>query len=215
MITIAKRVEQLIEQWPMLKQGLELELLNTSAVARYLKPEVENEVGERVSEAAVLMALRRYEHKKVESTEVRSPKDFLGDMSLRSDLVDLTYTNAPTLPRKLARLAHDLAPQHYFTSSRGLLQTSVIVHSEHAGAVMAALSKEHLELMTKNLTAVTLHLKAGHDNISGVLVFPLSLLAWRGIPVVEVISTNDELNLIIHSSDVEQAFSVLNQSLSS
>ena len=63
MITIASRVEALIEQWPMLKQGLELALLNTSAVARYLKPEIETTIGERVSEAAVLMALRRYEQK--------------------------------------------------------------------------------------------------------------------------------------------------------
>lgn len=214
MITIARRVEQLIEQWPMLKQGLELELLNTSAVARYLKPEVEKEVGERVSEAAVLMALRRYEQKERAGTVATKPEDYLGDISLRSDLVGLTYTNTPALPRKLARLAHELAPQHYFTSSRGLLQTSVIVHQEHFMAVKDAMSKENLEFVTEKLTALILHLKPGHDNVSGVLVFPLSLLAWRGIPVVEVISTNDEFNLIIHQTDVERAFSTLNQALS-
>lgn len=213
MITIARRVEQLIEQWPMLKQGLELGLLNTSAIARYLKPEVEKEAGERVSEAAVLMALRRYEQRDRVADNAIHPQDFLGDISLRSDLVDLTYTNSPTLPRKLAKIAHDFAPQHYFTSSRGLLQTSVIMHTDHLLMVEVYLAKEHLEQKTTNLTSITLHLKPGHDNISGILVFPLSLLAWRGIPVVEVISTNDELNLIIHQENVEGAFSTLNNSL--
>jgi hypothetical protein len=213
MITISKRVEQLIERWPMLKQGLELDLLNTSAVARYLKPEVEREVGERVSEAAVLMALRRYQ---IADSGISShlPQDYLGDISLRTDLVDLTYTNSPTLPRKLARIAHELAPQHYFTSSRGLLQTSVIVHGEHIDKVSGYLIDETLEKTSKDLTAITLHLKPGHDEVAGILVYPLSILSWRGITVVEVISTFDELNLIIHASDVESAFSALNQAIS-
>lgn len=213
MITIAKRVEELIEQWPMLKQGLELELLNTSAVARYLKPEVEKEVGERVSEAAVLMALRRYEKKEHSISDMQNPQDFLGDISLRSDLADLTYTNSPTLPRKLARLAHELPAQHFFTSSRGLLQTSVIVHTHHLSEIEKHLCEENLEIKTTELTSITLHLKQGHDDVSGVLVLPLSLLAWHGVPVVEVISTNDELNIVIHSRDVETAFSALNNAL--
>lgn len=212
MITIAKRVEELVERWPMLKQGLELDLLNTSAVARYIKPEVENEVGEKVSEAAVLMALRRYEVKE-RDTQIQQPKDYLGDISVRSDLIDLTYLNSPTLPRKLARIAHGLAPHHYFTTSRGLLQTSVIVHQEHARSVAEALINEHLEAQSEDLTAITLHLKKGHDNISGILAFPLQLLAWRGLTVVEVVSTYDELNIILYDKDVEKAFSTLKNAI--
>ena len=212
MITIAKRVEELVERWPMLKQGLELDLLNTSAVARYLKPEVEKEVGERVSEAAVLMALRRYEVKE-RNLEFQNPNDYLGDISVRSDLIDLTYLNSPTLPRKLARIAHELAPHHYFTTSRGLLQTSVIVHEEYADAVSADLATEHLEIKSERLTAITLHLKKGHDNISGILAYPLQLLAWRGLTVVEVVSTYDELNIILYDKDVEKAFSTLKNAI--
>lgn len=212
MITIAKRVEELVERWPMLKQGLELDLLNTSAVARYIKPEVEKEVGEKVSEAAILMALRRYEAKE-RDTQIKQPKDYLGDISVRSDLIDLTYLNSPTLPRKLARIAHELAPQHYFTTSRGLLQTSVIVHEDHTSTVSDMLATEHLEARSEDLTAITLHLKKGHDNISGILAYPLQLLAWRGITVVEVVSTYDELNIILYDKDVEKAFSTLKNAI--
>lgn len=212
MITIAQRVEELIERWPLLKQGLDLDLMNTSSVARYLKPEVERDIGERISEAAVLMALRRYQQK-AESKIVVHPADFLGDMSLRSHLTDLTYANSPTLQRRLARLARELSSQHYFTISRGLLQTSIIVHEDHLNHVQQELLKEHQEKQADNLTAITLHLKKGHDQISGILAYPLQLLAWRGITVVEIVSTYDELNVILYDKDVQGAFTTLKNAL--
>lgn len=212
MITIAKRVEELIERWPLLKQGLDLDLMNTSSVARYLKPEIERDIGERISEAAVLMALRRYQQHS-QSKTVANPADFLGDMSLRSHLVDLTYNNSPTLQRRLARLARELSSQHYFTISRGLLQTSIIVHEDHLDHTKQELLKEHQEKQADNLTAITLHLKKGHDQISGILAYPLQLLAWRGITVVEIVSTYDELNIVLYDKDVESAFSTLKNAL--
>lgn len=212
MITIAKRVEQLIEQWPMLKQGIELDLLNTSAVARYLKPEVEQEVGERVSEAAVLMALRRYEKHGKTPTTVH-PQDFLGDMSVRANLSDFTYSNSPTLQRAILQLAQEMPQQHYFTLSRGLMQTSIIFREDHQELVDKRLCDERVEKKACNLTALTMQLKDRHGQIPGIIAYPLQLLAWRGIAVVEFISTYDELNIILHDEDVQPAFTTLNKAL--
>lgn len=212
MKTIAKRVEELIVQWPLLKQGLGLGLLNTSAVARYIKLEVEQSIGEPVSEAAVLMALRRYQTN-MPSLKTILPSDYLGDISLRSKLADLTYTNSPTLQRRLAKLAHDLPTQHYLTISRGLLQTSLIIHQDHVESTEHVLENEHQEKKVIQLTAVTLHLKQGHDQVTGILAYPLQLLAWKGIPVVEVVSTYDELNIILYDTDIETAFTTLNSAL--
>jgi hypothetical protein len=64
MITITSRVEAHIKQWPLLKQGMDLGLINLSALARQLRPELETEIGERISDAAVMMALRRYQSDK-------------------------------------------------------------------------------------------------------------------------------------------------------
>lgn len=110
MITISSRVETIIQRWPLIKQGLELNLVNMSSLARYLRPEIEAEIGERISEAAVLMALRRYQDK-VSAKATQSPGDFLGDMSLRGGLSDLTYTNTPTLNRRVSSLTEHIPPQ--------------------------------------------------------------------------------------------------------
>jgi hypothetical protein len=212
MITISKRVEQIIERWPLIKQGLDSGLINLSSLARQLRPEIEEEIGERISDAAVLMALRRYQTKNSGGTSVlSSPAGFLGDISLRSGLSDLTYTNTPTLSRKIGKLADDINPQLYLTVSRGLLQTSVIVHQDALARVERILKGEHLESRVTALTAITLHLRPGHDEVAGVLAHPLNLLAWRGISVIELVSTFDELNIVLYDKDIEEAFRVLNQ----
>jgi aspartokinase len=213
MITIAKRVEQLIEQWPMLRQGLELELLNSSSVARYLKPEIEKGVGERISEAAVLMAIRRYEQKSKKIAGNTNPSSYLGDITVRNNLIDITYTNSPSLSKTIARLAHAVPASYYFTSSRGLNQTSIILNSSIKEQALKILEQEHLEQCVENLAAISLSLKQRHDPVPGILAYILQQLAWRGIPVIEVVSTYDEFHTIIYKKDVEEAFSTLNQAI--
>lgn len=212
MITITKRVETIVERWPLIKQGLDLGLINLSSLARYLRPDIEAEIGERISEAAVLMALRRYQAK-VETQENTRPQDFLGDISLRSGLSDLTYTNSPTLNRSVSKLGEHIPIHQYLTISRGLLQTSVIVHADILQDIQRQMKQEHLETRVDGLTAITLHLKPGHDMVTGIVAYPLNLLAWRGIPVIELVSTFDELNIILYDTDVEQAFRVITQAI--
>lgn len=213
MLTIASRVESLIQRWPLLKQGLDLDLINLSALSRYIRPELEAEIGERVSDAAVMMALRRYQAKARPNKAAKQPVEFLGDMSLRSNLADLTYTNSPTLSSRVARLSEHINPHVYLTVSRGLLQTSVIVQEDARQAVEDALAREYLETTVTNLTAITLHLKSGHDEVAGVLAYPLNLFAWRGIPVIELVSTFDELNIVLYDKDVEEAFRIIKHAL--
>lgn len=213
MLTITSRVETLIERWPLLKQGLDLDLINMSALARHIRPEIEAEIGERVSDAAVMMALRRYQAKSNVTTQLQRPEDFLGDMSVRSELADLTYTNSPRLERLVAKLAEHISPHVYFTVSRGLLQMSVIIHESARIEVEKLLSSEHLETSVLGLTAITLHLKPGHDLVAGILAYPLNLFAWHGITVIELVSTFDELNIVLYDRDVEEAFRILKQAI--
>lgn len=212
MITISKRVEAIIQRWPLIKQGLDLDLINLSSLARYLRPEIESEIGERISEAAVLMALRRYQAKDADKNDAR-PADFLGDMSLRSGLSDLTYTNSPTLNKRVSSLAEHVLPQQYLTVSRGLLQTSIIVHEDARSMVEKKLVLENLETKVTGLTAITLHLKPGHEAVTGIVAYPLNLFAWRGISVIELVSTFDELNIVLYDRDVEEAFRTLQAAL--
>ena len=59
MLTIPNAVEEVIKKKPFLEGALVEGLINLSALARQLKPEIEKKVGKEVNDSAVIMALNR------------------------------------------------------------------------------------------------------------------------------------------------------------
>lgn len=59
MLTIPNAVEEVIKKKPFLEGALVEGLVNLSALARQLKPDIEKKVGRPVNDSAVIMALNR------------------------------------------------------------------------------------------------------------------------------------------------------------
>ena len=70
MLTIPNAVEEVIKKKPFLEGALVEGLINLSALARQLKPEIEKQVGKSVNDSAVIMALNRL----VPRLELMSPQ---------------------------------------------------------------------------------------------------------------------------------------------
>ena len=91
MLTIPNAVEEVIKKKPFLEGALVEGLVNLSALARQLKPEIEKKVGKEVNDSAVIMALNRL----VPRLELMSAMKFkkvvenIGDIIVRSNLVVL------------------------------------------------------------------------------------------------------------------------------
>lgn len=102
MLTIPNAVEEVIKKKPFLEGALVEGLINLSALARQLKPEIEKQVGKAVNDSAVIMALNRL----VPRLELMSAMKFkkvvenIGDIIVRSNLADFAFTNSATLYEK-------------------------------------------------------------------------------------------------------------------
>ena len=59
MNSIGKVTEDLINRSPFLREAMTDDLINISALARKLKPEIEQIVGKEVKEGAIIMAIKR------------------------------------------------------------------------------------------------------------------------------------------------------------
>ena len=96
MLTIPNAVEEVIKKKPFLEGALVEGLINLSALARQLKPEIEKQVGKAVNDSAVIMALNRL----VPRLELMSAMKFkkvvenIGDIIVRSNLADFAFTNS-------------------------------------------------------------------------------------------------------------------------
>jgi hypothetical protein len=107
MITIPEKVEELVNQSPYLREAMSDKLVNLSALARQLKPQIERGLMKDVTESAVFIALQRYAAT-MQPYYTANPGEFLINMGLRSDLFELTVKNSSALLDKLSRLAKRL-----------------------------------------------------------------------------------------------------------
>ena len=59
MITISQIVYSIIENKPFLEEGLKKGIINLSALARFIKPDIEKKLQKKVKTGAIIVALDR------------------------------------------------------------------------------------------------------------------------------------------------------------
>ena len=203
MLTIPNAVEEVIKKKPFLEGALVEGLINLSALARQLKPEIEKKVGKEVNDSAVIMALNRL----VPRLELMSAMKFkkvvenIGDIIVRSNLADYAFVNSPTLYERQAMLLDRVRTMKdvFCTFSQGIYETTLVVSSTIVGLVDEIFADENN----------TVKLPAENTICPGVYYYIFKELAWDNINITEVISTTNEFTVVISDSDIHRAFTIL------
>src|SRR5687767_10762859 len=99
MISIADALNEIIQSYPFIEEGLNRGLINYSAFAREIKPQIEERLYKQVKEGAIVMALKRISEN-LNKNSKKQPKLNLTDLTVRSNLSEITILNSPTLPEK-------------------------------------------------------------------------------------------------------------------
>ncbi len=212
-MTIAKAVEDMIRQSPFLAEALSENLINISSLARKIKPDIEALTKKSVQESAIIMAISRMPPG--ESVRIsRSIKAFmseLGDIIVRSGLSDHTFENSPTLSTSRRQLMEEILSEKeiFYTFSQGVYETTLIASRSLDDLIDRIFSNEKRISRKTDLSSITLRLPQNNTEVSGVYYFILRSLAWAGINVCEIISTSNEISIVVSNNDVDQAFSIL------
>lgn len=213
--SIGKITEELINKSPFLREAMTDDLINISALARKLKPEIEDLTGKEVKEGAIVMAIKRmtpglYHRLNIKITNVMGE---LGDFLVRSNLSDFTFENSESLKTKQADLIHEINKENdsFFTLCKGVSETTFIVNTQHDDLIKRMFSGEKLKSHTKDLASVTVKLPMVNTEIYGIYYYILKHLAWEGINIVELVSTSNEFTIVVKQDDVDKAFKILMQ----
>ena len=213
MITIPNAVEEVIKKKPFLESALVEGLINLSALARQLKPDIEKKVGKEVNDSAVIMALNRL----VPRLELMSTMKFkkvvenIGDIIVRSNLADIAFANSNTLFEKQAILLDRVRTMKdvFCTFSQGIYETTLVVSNSILGLVLEIFTEETLIAQTDNLSSITVKLPVENTICPGVYYYIFKELAWDNINITEVISTTNEFTVVISDADIHRAFTIL------
>jgi len=213
MRTIQDAVESTIRKTPFIEEALNEKLINVSSLARIILPEVENLLNKQVKVGAVMMAINRISP----ANELRIRKNIkrfthsLGDFIVRSDLSDYTYKNTKSLLKKIAKILSVAADNEdsFITVSTGIFETNIVISQPLKPHVQEFFTNEKLINNVENLASITIKLPEGNLEQSGFYYFILKQLAWADIPLQEIISTTNEMTIVVKEIDINQTFAIL------
>jgi len=213
MATIQKVVEELITKTPFLEENIADGLINLSALARNLQPEINNIIGQNVQVGAITMALKRLTPRFNPRINLKIRKLFsnTGDIIVRSNLIYSTYLNSDTLIQKQIRLLEMVSKTRniFYIFSQGIYETTIVLSDTAGKETDKIFENEYLVTKLKNLSVVTIKLLEDGTDITGVYYYMIKRISWAGINVIEVISTTNEFTFIVYEKDVEKTFSIL------
>jgi len=213
MKSIGEVTSELISSSPFVEEALSDGLINISSLARKLKPEIEVQLGKTIKEGAIIMAISRLSNgskSKVEETIIKYISE-LGDVIVRSNLSDYTFSNSSTLVDSQRELLNyvNVENQLFCTFSQGVYETTIVVSSSIEDKISQIFRGEKLLSSKKKMSSITIRLPKGNSEIPGIYYFILKKVAWSGIAVNEVISTTNEMTLVVEGENVDKTFSVL------
>ena len=215
MSSISKITEEIINRSPFLREAMTEDLINISALARKIRPEVENGTGKTIKEGAIVMAVKRMTpgvyHRL--DLKIKNVIGGIGDFLVRSDLVDFTFANSYSLSESQRDLIQHIGnvKDSFFTLCKGITETTYILNSRYSDDVKRLFASEHAIANNINLSSITVKLPETNTETYGVYYYIMKHLAWEGINIEQVVSTANEFTAIVSSNDIDDAFKILMQ----
>jgi len=213
MKTISSIVEEYIKTKPFLSSALSQGIINLTSLSRLIKPEIEHQLGKEVKNGAIVMALKRLSSElefRVTHKVLKFVRN-IGEITVRSALNDYTFKVSETLLKSQSEFMSEIEGLNtvFYTSSRGVNESNIVVSKEVAALVGKIFQHEILLEKQENLSSITVKLPKDNVNVPGIYYFIFQRLSWEGVNIYEVISTTNEFTILVNEEQVDKAFTVI------
>ncbi len=202
-MSLAQECRDVVSRYPYILDGLREGIVNYRAVARHVKPEVEETVGRDVDIEAVTTAVRRFgEELQGDTEEYERVRDVLADsrVSLRGNVVSITATEFGDVPR----------PDGFMHMVSGRGYTTVVTDDDNADEVEEAVEDELVERVD-DLTCITVESPDDIVNVPGVLTRMVSRFSSEEINIVDITSCYTETIIVVEKRDAVKALETLEE----
>ena len=213
MKTIASQVSEYVKTKHYLSTALSQGIINLTSLAREIQPEIEKALRKPARNGAIVMALKRISDNEefLSTHKIVSVLRNLGDITVRSSLTDYCFKLSETLLLAQAEFLAAIKDKKdiFYTSSRGVGESNIVVSSNLAPLIEGLFGDEICLDKIDNLSAITVKLPNDNVKIPGIYYFIFQRLSWEGVNINEVISTSNEFTILMHEDSVNVAFEVI------
>lgn len=215
MKTIAAVVEQYIKTKPYLSTAMAQGIINLTSLARQIQPQIEETLQKPARNGAIVMALKRISDNLefLSTHKIIKVLKGIGDITVRSNLIDYCFKISDTLLNAQAQFLAEVNTnkQGFYTSSRGVTESNIIVSEEMAIHLETYFTNETLIEKTKDLSSISIKLPTENVTIPGIYYFIFQRLSWEGVNIFQVISTSNEFTILVDEDHVNLAFKAIKE----
>jgi aspartokinase len=209
MIKIASVVSDIILNNEIALESLRSGILNLSAYARQIQPEIEKKLYKHVRIGTIVTALSRLIPEVSKIPQLRPPVK-IEDISIKSPLIELSFDKSSQLIKEVNSFRSSLdTDKNFFTVTQGFGEITIIMPELLLAKALANISQKPKSKYT-NLVAVNIRIIASNYIETPNMIYSLvATLAARRINLIEIISTYTEISFIVEQSDMEKTVDVL------
>lgn len=215
MKTIASVVEHYIKTKPYVSTAMAQGIINLTSLARQIQPEIEETLQKPARSGAIVMALKRISDNLefLSTHKIVKVLKGIGDITVRSNLIDYCFKISETLLSAQAKFLSEVNanPQVFYTSSRGVTESNIIVSSNMAKQMGVYFKDEILIEKTQDLSSISIKLPTENVTIPGIYYFIFQRLSWEGVNIFQVISTSNEFTILVDEDQVNIAFKTIKE----
>ena len=213
MVTVSAIVKKLVNEKPLLQEGLRQGIINFAALAERIKPQVEQQFGVSINDAAVIMALRRHSEE-IKANDVKKIRfEPHVQLTLKTNLIYFSVKRSPQLFKKLEALykSFNYEAGDTFNVIHGNYEVSIITNDKYEKNVLTGLEREQITTNEKNLVSISMALEKDFLYTPGVLFAVTRKLYWDNINIFEIVTTATELTFIFQKGDAMKAYASIQE----
>jgi len=212
MVTSSHLVKKYVSENPFLLEAMSKDLISYGNLAEQLKSDIEQELGKKVKESAIVMALRRYAEE-LQGFDKKIVKfKFSGEIIMRTNIMDFNIIKSNNLLNKIKNLYSlvDFEKGDTLNIILGSNEVSIVTNEKYKDKFSNFLKGE--KILNKEFDLVALTIVFGSKDFfdtPGIIFTSTRKLAWEQINIYEIISTMTELSFILSKKDSMKAYNAL------
>lgn len=191
-----------------------MKVINYSAVARFIKNEVENVAGSRVDPNTIVTAIMRFSNE-VESLEQMEQRSFFRGvrLSLETGVIlinvfvnQMEQADALNILAELQKKGLSIKLHQFHGSLR------LVTFAEYLHEILESVSHYRYEIM-ESFAELSINMGGGDRRIDRIALLT-DLLFRNGVHLINAFYTQSEINLIIREEDSSKAIEVIRNQIS-
>src|SRR3989338_7995153 len=211
MVTVSHIVKKIVSEQAFVEEALGNGIISIVNLAEQMLPKIEQELGKKIKQAAIVMALRRHADEISEHRKKTRKFDYAGEILMKTNICDVNFVKSHTLMAKLKTI-HNLVNFERGDTLNVIIgnnEVSIVTNEKYMEKLIKFLSGEKILNKEQGLVALTI-IFASDDFVHtpGVIFNAVRKLAWENINIYEIVSTMTELTFILSKKDSMKAYNV-------